>query len=157
MYLDDAHGFGVLGESGRGTKEHFGLSGAERLIEMGTLSKALGSMGGYVAASEPVCAVLRQRARSFVFTHGLPPSALAAALENLRILRKSPELPAAVRANARRLRGRLSGAGLAFGGGARGGADCRGSGRGGGVGVAFGGAVFCGRSVRAGDSSADRP
>ena len=71
---------------------------------MGTLSKALGSIGGYVCGSAAVCAYLRQGARSFAFTHGLPPSALAAALESLRILRESPELPARARSRARRLR-----------------------------------------------------
>lgn len=112
VYLDDAHGFGVLGKRGRGTAEHFNLSKHPSLIKMGTLSKALGSMGGYVCASAAVCGVLRQGARSFAFTHGLPPSALAAALESLRIMRGSPDLPARARSRARRLRACLKGAGF---------------------------------------------
>jgi len=79
LMVDDAHGTGVLGTGGRGTSEHFDLL-PEVDIQMGTLGKALGSFGAYVAASEGIIDYLVNRARSFIFSTSLPPSVLAASI-----------------------------------------------------------------------------
>jgi len=79
LMVDDAHGTGVLGAGGRGTSEHFGLL-SEIDIQMGTLGKALGSFGAYVAASEDIIEYLVNKARSFIFSTSLPPSVLAASI-----------------------------------------------------------------------------
>ena len=91
LLVDDAHGFGVLGKNGSGTVSHFGLEGQE-IIQMGTLSKAVGALGGYVAGSRALIALLINRARGFIFTTGLPPATLAAANAALDVIRSSPEL-----------------------------------------------------------------
>ena len=92
VMVDDAHGLGVIGEGGRGTASHFGLEGKVDFI-MGTFSKSLASLGGYMAASELVCDYVRHNSRPFIFSASIPPSACAAALAALRLLRERPELP----------------------------------------------------------------
>ncbi|GEQ97606.1 putative 8-amino-7-oxononanoate synthase [Iodidimonas gelatinilytica] len=87
LMVDDAHGLGVLG-NGHGTAFS---QGVQPDLMMGTLSKALGSYGGYVAGSHAVVDLLRNRARSLVYTTGLPPSALAAAHASLEIISMDPE------------------------------------------------------------------
>ena len=89
LLLDDAHATGVFGRSGRGSLEHFGIR-PDRILQMGTLSKALGSVGGYLAGPRVVVELLRNRARSFIYTTGLPPSCAAAALEALRVIETEP-------------------------------------------------------------------
>ena len=90
VMVDDAHGLGVIGEGG--TASHFGLEGKVDVI-MGTFSKSLASLGGYMAASELVCDYVRHNSRPFIFSASIPPSACAAALAALRLLRERPELP----------------------------------------------------------------
>lgn len=92
VMVDDAHGLGVIGEGGRGTASHFGLEGKVDVI-MGTFSKSLASLGGYMAASELVCDYVRHNSRPFIFSASIPPSACAAALAALRLLRERSELP----------------------------------------------------------------
>ena len=92
VMVDDAHGLGVIGEGGRGTASHFGLEGKVDVI-MGTFSKSLASLGGYMAASELVCDYVRHNSRPLIFSASIPPSACAAALAALRLLRERPELP----------------------------------------------------------------
>lgn len=92
VMVDDAHGLGVIGEGGRGTASHFGLEDRVDVI-MGTFSKSLASLGGYMAASETVCDYVRHNSRPFIFSASIPPSACAAALAALRLLRERPELP----------------------------------------------------------------
>lgn len=85
LMVDDAHGTGVLGAGGRGTAEHLGcLAGVD--LHMGTLGKALGSFGAYLAADRTIVDVLVNRARSLIFSTSLPPSAAAAASAALRIV-----------------------------------------------------------------------
>ena len=91
LLVDDAHGFGVLGKDGSGTVAHFGLEGTD-IIRMGTLSKAVGALGGYVAGSRVLVELLINKARGFIFTTGLPPATLAAANAALDVIRSSPEL-----------------------------------------------------------------
>ena len=90
LMVDEAHGTGVLGERGAGTVEHFGLT--ERVpIQMGTLGKALGGFGAYVAGSGVLREYLINRARSFIFTTALPPADMAVALEAVRMVQEEPE------------------------------------------------------------------
>ncbi|RKU07266.1 8-amino-7-oxononanoate synthase [Candidatus Poribacteria bacterium] len=91
VMVDDAHSFGVLGETGGGTIEHFGLEN-RGVIQMGTLSKAIGGLGGYVAGSTALIDFLINRARSFIFTTGLPPATLAGASAAIDVIRSNPEL-----------------------------------------------------------------
>lgn len=91
LLIDDAHGFGVLGEDGSGTVSHFGLD-SESIIQMGTLSKAVGALGGYIAGNRSLIELLINKARGFIFTTGLPPATLAAANAALDVIRSSPEL-----------------------------------------------------------------
>ncbi len=112
VYVDDAHGVGVLGEGGRGTARHLGVDGHASLIQMGTLSKAFGSLGGYVAASNAVVETLRQRSRALIFSHGLPPAVLSAARRSLQILRDEPGLVGVLRDKGSRLRSGLRERGL---------------------------------------------
>jgi glycine C-acetyltransferase/8-amino-7-oxononanoate synthase len=90
LVVDDAHGTGVMGHDGRGTAEHFGLTSAS-LIQMGTLSKALGAFGGFVAGSRDLITYLVNRARSFIYTTALPPAMAAAASAALEIIIAEPE------------------------------------------------------------------
>ena len=92
VMVDDAHGLGVIGEGGRGTASHFGLEDRVDVI-MGTFSKSLASLGGYMAASEELCEYVRHNSRPFIFSASIPPAACAAALAALRQLEAHPELP----------------------------------------------------------------
>ena len=90
--VDDAHGLGVIGKGGRGTASHFGLEDRVDVI-MGTFSKSLASLGGFMAASEEVCEYVRHNSRPFIFSASIPPASCAAALAALRQLELHPELP----------------------------------------------------------------
>lgn len=99
LMVDDAHGLGVLA-AGRGAAGLFPDARVD--LAMGTLSKALGSYGGYVCAAAPVVDLLRTRARPFIYSTGLPPASAAAALAALDLLAADPALTARPLANARR-------------------------------------------------------
>ena len=103
VLVDDAHGFGVLGKNGSGTISHFGLEG-EEIIQMGTLSKAVGALGGYIAGNRVLIELLINRARGFIFTTGLPPATLAAANAALDIMCSSPELRQCLFSHAKHLK-----------------------------------------------------
>jgi 8-amino-7-oxononanoate synthase len=91
LIIDDAHGTGVLGPKGTGTLEHCGISPSENIAVMGTMGKALGSFGAFVAGTSALRDYLINRARSFIFTTALPPPVLAAAQEAVRIIADEPE------------------------------------------------------------------
>lgn len=110
-YVDDAHGTGVLGATGAGSLEHFGVSGQIDVV-VGTLGKALGTAGAYVGGSQELVEFLVSRARSFIFTTGTPPALAAATLEALRIAQVEGWRRDAVRERSRRLRTRLREAGV---------------------------------------------
>jgi 8-amino-7-oxononanoate synthase len=99
LMVDDAHGLGVVG-GGRGSAHAF--EGADVPLAMGTLSKAAGSFGGYICASNPVIELFKTRARSLVYSTGLPPASAGAALAALEIMEQEPERIALPIANARR-------------------------------------------------------
>jgi len=101
VVVDDSHGVGVLGETGRGTVEHFGLLGEVDVIT-GTLGKALGgAAGGYVASSEEVCDLLAQRSRPQLFSNALPPTVACSALRAVELMLERPELLSRLRENTR--------------------------------------------------------
>ena len=97
VMVDDAHGLGVIGEGGRGTASHFGLEDQVD-IYMGTFSKSLASLGGYMAASAEVVDFVRHNSRPFIFAASIPPASCAVALASLRHIRSHPELVARLRA-----------------------------------------------------------
>ena len=115
VYLDDAHGIGVLGATGRGAGEHWGVE-REVDIVMGTLGKAFGVAGAFVAGSRPLVDYLCNRARAFVYTTGSPPALAAAAVTALEIAANEPERRGHLRAAARRLRAGLAALGWPAGG-----------------------------------------
>jgi len=90
LMVDDAHGIGVLGAHGRGTGEHFGLEHEIDLV-MGTFSKSLAAIGGFVAGSEPVIEFIRHHARSAIFSAAPPPSSCGAVLKAIEIIEREPE------------------------------------------------------------------
>ncbi|MDD7771717.1 MAG: pyridoxal phosphate-dependent aminotransferase family protein [Firmicutes bacterium] len=91
VMVDDAHGLGTIGEGGRGTASYFGLEDQVD-IYMGTFSKSLASLGGYMAASEEVADYVKHTSRPFIFSASIPPACCAVALASLRHLEKHPEL-----------------------------------------------------------------
>lgn len=90
LLIDEAHATGVLGATGAGCVEHFGAS-KQQLIQVGTLSKALGSLGGYVAGSSALIDFLRNRASTWIYTTALTPADTAAALAAVNIVQQEPE------------------------------------------------------------------
>jgi glycine C-acetyltransferase len=113
VLVDDSHGVGVVGRTGRGVAEHFGVLGQVHVVT-GTLGKALGgAAGGYVAASQEVCDLLAQRSRPQLFSNALPPTVACSARAAVRILLERPDLVAKLRENTRWFRGALRDAGFA--------------------------------------------
>jgi len=90
VMVDDAHGLGVIGNGGRGTADYFGLAD-EVDVYMGTFSKSLASLGGYMASSEVVAEYVRHNSRPFIFSASMTPANCACALAALRVLEKGPE------------------------------------------------------------------
>ena len=90
VMVDDAHGLGVFGKNGSGTADYFGLTDKVDLI-MGTFSKSFGSLGGFIAGSEPVINYLKHNARSLIFSASMTPAAVAAASKALEIMQSEPE------------------------------------------------------------------
>jgi len=90
LFVDDAHGVGVMGESGRGTGEHFGIEDEVDLV-MGTFSKSLATVGGFIASSTEVVDFIRHNARSGIFSAAMPPGTAAAAIKAIEIIRAEPE------------------------------------------------------------------
>src|SRR6187549_736864 len=107
VFVDDAHASGVLGRDGRGSVDHFGLHGRVA-IQVGTLSKAVGSLGGYVAGSVALREILTQRARPFLFSTSHPPAVVAACRAALLVMQEEPELIERLWANTRRFKAELA-------------------------------------------------
>jgi 8-amino-7-oxononanoate synthase len=101
LMIDEAHSLGVMGKTGHGAAEHFGVNPREVDIWMGTLSKTLGSCGGYICGSYDLIEILKYQAPGFVYSVGLPPPATAAALAALRLLKSDPSRVARLQANGR--------------------------------------------------------
>jgi glycine C-acetyltransferase len=107
VMVDDAHASGVLGRNGRGSVDHFGLHGRVA-IQVGTLSKAVGSLGGYVAGSMALREILTQRARPFLFSTSHPPSVVASCREAIKVMQDEPELLERLWANTRSFKSELT-------------------------------------------------
>lgn len=115
VMVDDAHGEGVLGDSGRGIVNHFKLEGRVD-IEVGTLSKAFGVMGGYVTGSQTLIDYLKQRGRPFLFGTGITAADTAAAIASVDVLTRSDELVRRLWDNAKYFQNKLKDAGFDIGG-----------------------------------------
>jgi glycine C-acetyltransferase len=107
VMVDDAHASGVLGRDGRGSVDHFGLHGRVA-VQVGTLSKAVGSLGGYVAGSVALREILTQRARPFLFSTSHPPAVVAACREAIRVMQDEPELQERLWNNTRYFKAELT-------------------------------------------------
>ncbi len=107
VMVDDAHASGVLGKAGRGSVDHFGLHGRVA-IQVGTLSKAVGVLGGYVAGSQDLRDLLVQRARPILFSTSAPPAVAAACLEAIHVMEEEPELHERLWSNTRRFKAELA-------------------------------------------------
>jgi 8-amino-7-oxononanoate synthase len=114
IYVDDAHGIGVLGRGGRGTSDHFGLTEQIDLI-MGTFSKSLASIGGFVAGERRIVDYIRHFGRAILFSASLAPANVAAARKALEIIRREPERTERVQTNGMRLRDGLRQCGFQVG------------------------------------------
>jgi glycine C-acetyltransferase len=111
MMVDDAHASGVFGANGRGTIDHFGVHGRVD-IQVGTLSKAIGVMGGYVAGSRALIEFLARRARPFLFSTSLPPAVTAACIAAIDVLLEEPDLIDRLWENTRFFKAGLQAAGF---------------------------------------------
>ena len=111
VMVDGAHGLGVLGEHGRGTAEHFGLEN-EVDIYMGTFSKSLASLGGYMAADKDVVEYVRHASRPFIFSASITPASTECARAALKILREHPERVKALKDISAYMRKLLKGYGI---------------------------------------------
>ncbi|MHC4454484.1 MAG: 8-amino-7-oxononanoate synthase [Planctomycetota bacterium] len=107
VMVDEAHGTGVFGKKGRGVVEHFNLN-KEIDIIMGTFSKAIGSLGGYVCGDVDLINFLRNKARSFIYTTALPPAVCAASIAGLKLIQKQPSLRESLWDNIRYLKDKLT-------------------------------------------------
>ena len=110
--VDDAHGLGVIGEGGRGTASHFGLTDKVDII-MGTFSKSLASLGGFMAAKKYIVDYVRHNSRPFIFSASITPAGCAAALAALRIIKREPERVARLTHLSKYLREKLMENGIA--------------------------------------------
>ncbi|NMM53545.1 glycine C-acetyltransferase [Paenibacillus aquistagni] len=106
VYVDDAHASGVLGKHGKGSTDHFGLHGRVH-FQIGTLSKAIGAVGGYVATSQAAKDLMINNARSFLFSTSLPPSVAASCIAAIDVLKTEPELTERLWSNANSFRDTL--------------------------------------------------
>ena len=114
LVVDDAHGIGVLGAGGRGTPEHFGLDAAQVPVLIGTLGKAFGSFGAFVAGDAALIEFLMQKARSYIYTTALPPALAAATRAALAMVRAEGWRRERLLQLIRRFRARAQAAGLAL-------------------------------------------
>ncbi|NQV04273.1 MAG: 8-amino-7-oxononanoate synthase [Candidatus Omnitrophica bacterium] len=106
LMLDDAHATGVLGKTGRGTCEHYGIKKGVH-IQMGTLSKAIGNLGGFIAGSRFLVDYIRNKARSFIYSTALPPAILGGSIKAIDIAEKDPGLRERLWVNIRKFRSAL--------------------------------------------------
>ena len=114
MMVDDAHASGVFGRAGRGTVDHFGMHGRVD-VQVGTLSKALGALGGYVAGSKSLIDFLCHRARPFLFSTSHPPSVAATCIAAIDVLENEPQWMERLWANTRFFKGGLEALGFDIG------------------------------------------
>jgi 8-amino-7-oxononanoate synthase len=114
LMVDEAHSIGVLGKTGHGIEEHFDLPSESVDIKMGTLSKAIPSMGGYVAGSKRMCEFLVHQARGFIYSGALPAPSAAAALAAFSIIEQEPERVERLQENTRDFAANLRSSGFSI-------------------------------------------
>lgn len=114
LMVDEAHSVGVLGTTGHGIEEHFELPADSVDIKMGTFSKAISSVGGYIAGSRKLVEFLNHQARGFIYSGALPPPAVAASLTALDLIEQEPERVRQLHENSRYFAGRLKDCGFSF-------------------------------------------
>ncbi len=106
VMVDDAHATGIIGENGRGTSEHFGVEGKVDMV-MGTLSKAIGALGGFLTGSRDLIKGLKGRASSYIYSSSLPPEQACGIMAALKIIQQQPELRASLWKNVHHLKSGL--------------------------------------------------
>lgn len=112
LFVDDAHAVGVIGETGAGTPEHFGLHGQVDVLS-GTFGKALGgAVGGYIAGKKEIVELLRQKSRTYMFSNSLPPSVVIASVKALDLLKEEKDLLSGVAENAKYFREKVKNLGF---------------------------------------------
>jgi len=114
IMVDDAHGLGVLGKTGRGTLEHFGVTDEVDLV-MGTFSKSLASLGGFIAGDERVISYIKHHSRALIFSAAMPPSAIATVQAALEVVESEPEIREMLWRNTHFLRENIIAAGFETG------------------------------------------
>lgn len=112
LMIDEAHSVGVIGATGRGIEEHFGLPSDTIDIKMGTLSKTIPSAGGYIAGSAELVTFLKHEARPFIFSAAIPPASAGAALASLQVMQKETWRVQKLQANYEQFAGQLREAGF---------------------------------------------
>jgi glycine C-acetyltransferase len=112
VLVDEAHSDGVIGKTGHGIEEHFGIAPGTIHLKMGTLSKTIPSIGGYVAASREIVQLLRHRARGYIFSSALPAPCAAAALAAFDVIEAEPWRVEKLQVNAKHFRDKLNAAGI---------------------------------------------
>lgn len=100
LMIDEAHSFGTIGKTGLGVREHFGLKGSDADIWMGTMSKSLASMGGWISGSKSLIMYMRYTAPGFIYAAGIPPALGVAALRSLQLMIEEPERVAKLQSNS---------------------------------------------------------
>ncbi len=115
LMVDEAHSVGVLGATGHGIEEHFGLPADAVDVKLGTFSKAIPSVGGYVATSKSIADAIRMNARGFIYSAAATPSSAAAAIAALDVIEAEPERVSRLHDNVRHFRQLLTRVGLCFG------------------------------------------
>ncbi len=114
LMVDEAHSIGVLGRTGHGIEEHFGLPADCIDIKMGTMSKTIPSVGGYAAGSRRLCDYLKHHARGFFYSAALPPAAAAAAIAAFDVIEEEPERVRRLHDNTAHFARALTGSGFSF-------------------------------------------
>lgn len=104
LIVDDAHATGILGDNGRGTPEYFGIDGADRIFQSETMSKAIGSYGGFISSDNDMISLIREYSIIYQASTSLPPPIVASAIASLKILMENPELRKDLAEKARLLR-----------------------------------------------------
>lgn len=112
LVVDDAHSTGILGENGKGTPEHFKLADTENIYQTETMSKALGSYGGFISGSKEFTDFIREKSTIYQASTALPPPIVAAGIASLKIIHENPELRIRLLKRAGELRKRITGLGF---------------------------------------------
>ncbi len=112
LVVDDAHSTGILGDTGRGTPEYFNLADSKNIYQTETMSKALGSYGGFISGNMKITELIREKSTTYQASTSLPPPVVAAGIASLKIIRENPELRIRLLEKAKKLKKEIAGLGL---------------------------------------------